>query len=233
MIKNFFTFSAMATLTIGLTACSDTETGNAINHNANEQEAVESEEPVEEPEVSLPEQEETNDGAENAAAEESVETDGNNEEKQISDEQKQMAIVALKEIVKDAEKGIVYRFSSGFIVGESTREEVYAKISEPEEQIGDFDYYHGSMGQASYQIKYDDNDVMEEARYYGTNVERQTNLGGITRNDLVEQIGEPDAEREIPNTGETNIVYFIGNYELQFVMREDGTTDHVNLLEKA
>lgn len=233
MIKKFFTFGAMATLTIGLMACSDTETGNAANSSGVEEAAVGSEEPVEEPAAPSPEKQESTDEEENTTAGELSETDRDDEEEEISDEQKQMAIDTLNGIVEDAEKGVVYRFSSGFIVGESTRDEVYAEISEPEEQVGEFDYYHGSMGQASYQIKYDENDVMEEARYFGTNVERQTNLGGIARADLIEQIGEPAEEREIPDTGETNIIYYMGNYELQFIIGEEGSTDHVNLLEKA
>lgn len=152
---------------------------------------------------------------------------------EISGEQKQMAVETLKGIVKDAEKGMVYRFASGFTVEESTREEVYAAISEPEEKAGEFDFYHGSMGQASYQIRYDENDVMQEVRYFGANVERQTNLGGITKEDLIKEIGKPEGERTISAAGETNIVYHVGDYELQFILGKDGTVDHINLLKKS
>ena len=98
--------------------------------------------------------------------------------------------------------------------------------------MDEFDFYHGSMGNASYQIAYDEKDVMKEARYFGTNVERQTNLGGITKEDVLKYAGEPVEERKIPSTGETNLVYHIGSYELQFVLVKNGTTDHVNLLKK-
>ncbi|GKW45549.1 DUF4309 domain-containing protein [Planococcus sp. NCCP-2050] len=212
----FFTMGAAAVLAIGLAACSDEAAGEA-----GQSDLVEP--------------------SENAVAGDTDETEdaGATDEKpeetgeEISGEQKQMAIETLKGIVKDAEKGVVYRFASGFTVGESTREEVYAEISKPEEQTGEFDFYHGSMGQASYQIKYDENEVMQEARYFGTNVERQTNLGGITKEDLIKEIGKPEEERAISATGETNIVYQIGDYELQFILGEDGTADHVNLLKKS
>ena len=204
MIKKIFILGSASLLSLSLAACSDTSAK----------------------ETGASEKTDKTTSAQTESAE-----NNENEEPEM-DEQKEMAIDTLKEIVKDAESGIVYRFSTGFKIGESTRKEVYAAISEPEETLGEFDFYHGSMGQASYQIAYDKNNVMKEARYFGTNVERQTNLGGITREDLLEYIGEPASEREIPDTGETNIVYFVGDYELQFILAKDGTTDHVNLLEK-
>lgn len=222
MIKKGRAVSLIVILALGFSACSGEPAGNAG-------EPV-PEEPAEEAEDNdSPEQPITSGetGAEDAG-EDKGETGG----EEISPVQKQMALDVLNAIFNDAEQGIVYRLSSGFTIGESTRSEVYAQISEPEERIGGYDYYHGSMGQASYKILFDENDVMKEARYFGTNVERQTNLGGITREDLLQEQGEPDAERKIPDTGETNLIYYVGDYELQFVIGGNGSTDHVNLLEK-
>ncbi|MBW8351399.1 YjgB family protein [Bacillus sp. IITD106] len=154
-----------------------------------------------------------------------------NESTSVEDEQKQMAIDTLKGLVENANDGRVYKLGDGIYVGKTKRNEVYDLIGEPEEK-GEFDRYHGSMGNASYDLAYDDKDVLKEARYRGTNVERQTNLGGITVNDLKNQIGEPNEIREISKTDEKNYIYRIGQYELQFVMDASGTADHVNLLKQ-
>ena len=217
MIKKIVIFSGAALLAMSLTACNDENADQeTINESTQETPAetgqTESDDPV--------------------AVEEPDESTGVAQNNNVHDEQKQMAMEVLNELVENAEKGIVYQLSDGFKVGESSRDEIVEAIGEPQEQLDSFDFYHGSMGNASYQIAYDENEMMKEARYFGTNVERQTNLGGITRDDLLEHIGEPVEERDMPATGETNIIYHIADYELQFVMAEDGSTDHVNLLER-
>ncbi|WKA50424.1 YjgB family protein [Planococcus liqunii] len=217
MVKKLFWLGSAATLALSLAACSEASSNEDVPKSHTEEHSTET---VEETAAAEPEQEKAE------------ESESGVEEPVVDDEQKGMAIDTLKEIVKNAETGIVYRFSDGFQVGKATRDEVYAAIGEPEEQVDEFDFYHGSMGNASYQIAYDKNNVMEEARYFGTNVERQTNLGGITKKDLLEHVGEPAEERKIPATGETNLVYHAGDYELQFVLAKNGTTDHVNLLKK-
>lgn len=230
LIKKTIAFSGAVMLAISLAACNEANDESADQESINEP----SQETSEETDAgSPPEETEQVEPSNDAAADEkTAESTKNEEQAEVHDEQKQMALEVLDGVVKNAENGIVYRLSDGFKVGESSRDEVYAAIGEPEEQLDGFDFYHGSMGNASYQIAYDENDVMKEARYFGTNVERQTNLGGITRDDLLEHIGEPVEERDVPATGETNIIYHIADYELQFVMAEDGTTDHVNLLER-
>lgn len=217
MVKKLFWLGSAATLALSLAACSEASSNEDVPKSHTEEHSTET---VEETAAAEPEQEKAE------------ESESGVEEPVVDDEQKGMAIDTLKEIVKNAETGIVYRFSDGFQVGKATRDEVYAAIGEPKEQVDEFDFYHGSMGNASYQIAYDKNNVMEEARYFGTNVERQTNLGGITKKDLLEHVGEPAEERKIPATGETNLVYHAGDYELQFVLAKNGTTDHVNLLKK-
>ncbi|GEM_PF-872798 len=143
--------------------------------------------------------------------------------------QKQMALDTLTGLVEDAKKGKVYRLTDSFYVGKTTQTDVHNEIGKPERQ-DTFDRYTGSMGQASYDLRYDKNGVLAEARYLGTNVERQTNLGGITSADIVKQLGQPATKRPLPETKQTSYIFDIGNFQLQFVMSEKDTADHVNLL---
>ncbi|MCJ8007454.1 DUF4309 domain-containing protein [Lederbergia wuyishanensis] len=159
------------------------------------------------------------------------EEQSDNQSTSVENEQKQMALDTLKELLEEAKDGRVYKLASEIYVGKTKRNEVYDLIGEPEEK-GDFDRYHGSMGYASYDLAYDDKDVLKEARYRGTKVERQSNLGGITVNDLKKQIGEPDEIREISMTDEKNYIYRFGQYEFQFVMNADGAANHVILLKQ-
>ncbi|MBS4219154.1 DUF4309 domain-containing protein [Bacillus sp. FJAT-49711] len=158
--------------------------------------------------------------------------EGHTENQSVESEQKQMAIDTLNDLVKDAKDGRVYKLGDGIYIGKTKRDEVYELIGEPEEKENGFERYHGSMGNASYDLAYDDGGVLKEARYRGTNVERQTNLGGITVQDLKEQIREPDEIRKISKTDEINYIYRLGLFELQFVMGPDGTADHVNIMEQ-
>ncbi|WOV85641.1 DUF4309 domain-containing protein [Sporosarcina jeotgali] len=151
------------------------------------------------------------------------------EEQSIEKEQKQMAINTLNGLVEDGKKGEVYHLNDGFYVGKTTQTEVYNTIGKPERQ-NTFDRYTGSMGQASYDLRYDENGLLVEARYLGTNVERQTNLGGITSTDLKEQLGEPDEKRTLKETHQNSYIYKLGKYEIQFILNEKDQADHVNLL---
>ncbi|GKV68873.1 hypothetical protein NCCP2716_13710 [Sporosarcina sp. NCCP-2716] len=156
-------------------------------------------------------------------------TDANTDSTDVDQEQKQMAIDALNGLVADAKKGKVYRLSDKFYVGKTTQTDVYNEIGQPERQ-DTFDRYTGSMGQASYDLRYDKNGLLTEARYLGTNVERQTNLGGITSEDIVKQLGQPGTKRPLPEMKQVSFIYDIGNFQLQFVLNDKDTTDHVNLL---
>lgn len=151
------------------------------------------------------------------------------EEQSIEKEQKQMAIDTLNGLVEDGKKGEVYHLNDGFYVGKTTQTDVYNTIGKPERQ-DTFDRYTGSMGQASYDLRYDENGLLVEARYLGTNVERQTNLGGITSKDLKEHLGEPDEKRTLKVTHQNSYIYKLGKYEIQFILNEKDQADHVNLL---
>ncbi|WP_158541025.1 DUF4309 domain-containing protein [Sporosarcina sp. BI001-red] len=150
-------------------------------------------------------------------------------EDSIDKEQKQMAIDTLNGLVSDGKKGKVYHLNDKFFVGKTMQTDVFNTIGKPELQ-DTYDRYTGSMGQASYDLRYNEKGLLVEARYLGTNVERQTNLGGITSKDLVEQLGNPDEKRTLKETKQTSFIYELGNYEIQFVMNEKDIADHVNLL---
>ncbi|MBB4824718.1 hypothetical protein HNO89_001942 [Sporosarcina luteola] len=156
-------------------------------------------------------------------------TDSSLSETTMEDEQKQMALDMLNGLADRAKEGKVYQPDQGFIIGKTTRKDVYNTIGEPEEKDEGYEHYHGSMGNPSVAFKYNENGVLEEARNFGTNVERQTNLGGITESDLKEQLGKPVDTRKIKTTGETNIRYHMSDFELQFIIGKDGTPDHINL----
>ncbi|VDH00325.1 Uncharacterised protein [Lysinibacillus sphaericus] len=150
-------------------------------------------------------------------------------EESIDKEQKKMAIDTLNDLVLDGKKGKVYHLNDNFYVGKTTQTDVYNTIGKPERQ-DTFDRYTGSMGQASYDLRYNEKGLLVEARYLGTNVERQTNLGGISSKDLVEQLGNPDEKRMLKDSDQTSYIYELGNYEIQFVMTGKDKADHVNLL---
>ncbi|MCM3757102.1 DUF4309 domain-containing protein [Sporosarcina aquimarina] len=147
----------------------------------------------------------------------------------IDKEQKKMAIDTLNDLVLDGKKGKVYHLNDNFYVGKTTQTDVYNTIGKPERK-DTFDRYTGSMGQASYDLRYNEKGLLVEARYLGTNVERQTNLGGISSKDLVEQLGNPDEKRMLEDSNQTSYIYELGSYEIQFVMTEKDNADHVNLL---
>lgn len=175
---------------------------------------------------------ETNDAADNELTGKNTskgQTESQSPETSVEDEQKQMALDTLKDLAVRAKEGKVYRPDQGFVIGKTTRKDVYNTIGEAEEKDQGYEHYHGSMGNPSVAFKYDGDGVLEEARYFGTNVERQTNLGGITEEDLTAQLGKPDDIRTIEATGEKNIRYHVGEFELQFIIGDNGTPDHVNL----
>ncbi|WJY28105.1 DUF4309 domain-containing protein [Sporosarcina trichiuri] len=173
----------------------------------------------------------TSDSTDGNGSEASDQNEDSSDDPSVADEQKQMAIDTLNDLVADGKKGKVYALTDTFCVGKTTQTDVYNEIGQPERQ-DTFDRYTGSMGRASYDLRYDKNGVLVEARYLGTNVERQTNLGGITSEDLVKQLGQPDEERSLPKTKQVNYTYDLGSYKMQFILNDKDTTDHVNLLLK-
>lgn len=86
------------------------------------------------------------------------------EQQSIEKDQKQMAIDTLNGLVEDGKKGIVYHLNDGFYIGKTTQTDVYNTIGKPERE-DTFDRCTGSMGQASYDLRYDKKGLLVEARY--------------------------------------------------------------------
>lgn len=124
----------------------------------------------------------------------------------------------------------------GLKINNSTKKDVHHKLGDPEKVDNQFDLYGWEMGQPGYGFAYNKDNTISEIRNFGTGVERQTNLGGITPDLLGEQLGLADKILKVPGTDETDYVYKTGNYELHFVIGDnpvidgfDQTVNHVNL----
>ncbi|WP_406621704.1 YjgB family protein [Bacillus atrophaeus] len=138
----------------------------------------------------------------------------------------------LNELYNTAFKGEMPQDIEGLKLNKSTQSDVYNKIGEPEKKAdaGDpFDLYSSNMGNPGYGFSYNKDNTISQIRYFGTGVERQQNLGGITPAVLSKQIGSADQILTVPHTHEIDYVYFTGDYELHFVIGSDQTADHVNL----
>lgn len=127
----------------------------------------------------------------------------------------------------------------GFAIGSTSHETVIKTIGKAEAPATDadgFDVYHAEMGHPGYAINYK-LDKIREMRYFGTNVERETNLGGITVRMLVQHWGAPHAST-LFKTGKTvqkKLTYVRGSYLLEFIFNGTSGTglDHINLVRKA
>ena len=71
-------------------------------------------------------------------------------------------------------------------------------------------------------------------RYFGTNVERQTNIGGITKRMLIRTWGSPSSSIVIRNGSlvQQKITYGRGSYKLAFIFNSSTNLDHINLLKR-
>ncbi|MDM5219609.1 YjgB family protein [Peribacillus sp. NJ11] len=144
---------------------------------------------------------------------------------------KEHALTTLHEIYNKAFSGEMPYTAKGLTISENTKKEVYETFGSPPEPGNTdetFDYYHAEMGHPGFAFAYNDDKTISQIRYFGTNVER---LGSITPKVLGKQLGSADEIRHISSTNEINYIYKTGNYELQFIVGEDQTVDHINLLE--
>ncbi|MFB5675853.1 YjgB family protein [Paenibacillus terreus] len=148
----------------------------------------------------------------------------------ISAEQKKMAIDTLNSFYKPALKGQFPGAVSGFTVGKTKRAEVIKKFGEPMEKSGGFEFYTANMGNPGYAFAYKSG-VINEMRYFGTNVERQTNIGGITISMLWQQWFKPEHSTIIQSGGKQQIkvTYLRGDYKLDFIFNSKTDLDHINL----
>ncbi|MCM3629764.1 YjgB family protein [Paenibacillus glycanilyticus] len=147
------------------------------------------------------------------------------------------AYQTLMSFYKPALKGQFPNFHD-FTIGSTTRQSVIKTIGQaesPAKDSDDFDVYHAEMGHPGYAISYKLGKI-KEMRYFGTNVERDTNLGGITVQMLVQHWGTPNQSVVIKSgkTVQKKVTYVRGKYQLEFIF--DGTNgkglNHINLVNK-
>ncbi|WP_077325041.1 YjgB family protein [Virgibacillus siamensis] len=150
----------------------------------------------------------------------------------------QGAVNTLNKIYNSASKGEMPGNVQGLKIDKSTERAVHQKLGIPQKVEGQFDLYHWEMGQPGFGFAYHNDNTIKEIRYFGTGVERQTNLGGITPDLLGDQLGTADEILNVPGTDEVDYVYKTGNYELHFVIGNnpiingfDQTVNHVNVKE--
>ncbi|MBE2974369.1 YjgB family protein [Bacillus megaterium] len=147
----------------------------------------------------------------------------------------QTAVKNINEIYNAAVQGEVPRLTADLKIGKSLRQDVRDQFGPPPEgSSNNFDYYHAEMGHPGYAFGYDQNNVINEIRYFGTNVERQTNLGSITQANLKKELGQPNFTSKVKGDGttQTKYTYHAGAYDLEFIFDDSKTLNHVNLVKK-
>lgn len=147
---------------------------------------------------------------------------------------------ALNSIYELAHKGQMPYYAKGFKIGVQTKKDVHHKLGNPYPETGQssFDLYHAEMGNPGFAFHYDAKGKIDEIRYFGTNVEKETNIGGMTPSLLKKQLGQADSVSTIPQTKEKKYVYRTGDYELEFIVGHDPdisqqklTVLHINLVK--
>ncbi|WP_106767632.1 YjgB family protein [Paenibacillus faecalis] len=153
-----------------------------------------------------------------------------------SDDAVPTPLKTLNSFYKPALKGQFPGAVSGLTVGESTRQDVIQKIGEPTEpgkNASSFDVYGANMGSPGYAFLYKSNKI-QEMRYFGTNVERHTNIGGITIEMVKQNWYAPSSVNRIKNGDktQTKLTYNRGDYKIEFIFNSNTDLDHINLLKK-
>ncbi|SDW04473.1 YjgB family protein [Paenibacillus sp. CF384] len=156
--------------------------------------------------------------------------------RQMSASDAAMAKKLLNSFYKPALNGRFPGSVNGVKVGVSTRKNVLGIIGQPDKTRTDadgFDMYSAEMGHPGYAVAYKLNKV-REIRYFGTNVERETNIGGITKRMLFAAWGAPSASVKIRNGSlvQQKITYNRGPYKLAFIFNSGTNLDHINLLKR-
>lgn len=154
----------------------------------------------------------------------------------ISNYASEHAVNTLNSFYKPALKGQFPGAVSGLTIGQSTKQSVKQKIGEPTAPGKDsdaFDLYSAEMGNPGYAFSYKLNKI-REMRYFGTNVERQTNIGGITMKMVKQNWFAPNSTSTFKNgkTTQTKLTYIRGNYKLEFIFNSSTDLDHINLSAK-
>ncbi|GGA30146.1 YjgB family protein [Paenibacillus physcomitrellae] len=154
----------------------------------------------------------------------------------VSQSDSQKALQTLNSFYKPALNGHFPGVVSSFVVGKTTKDEVIKAIGKapmPAKDADSFDVYGAEMGNPGYAFNYKLGKI-REIRYFGTNVERQTNIGGITIAMVKKNWYAPSSVSTI-KTGkitQTKLTYVRGAYKLEFIFNSSTDLDHINLTKK-
>lgn len=146
------------------------------------------------------------------------------------------AVETLNSFYNTALKGQFPGRAEKFTIGQTARADILSSIGSPDvprSSATGFDTYGANMGNPGYAFAYRSN-TLSEMRYFGTNVERQTNIGGITMKILKQQWYAPSSTTTI-TTGkikQTKLTYIRGDYKLEFIFNSSTDLDHINLTRK-
>ncbi|QDH22991.1 YjgB family protein [Saccharibacillus brassicae] len=147
-----------------------------------------------------------------------------------------MALQKLASFYKPALRGEFPGSASGFTVGKTTRSEVIDAFGSPDvtrTSVAGFDSYTANMGNPGYAMSYTASGVLKEIRYFGTNVERQTNIGGMTTAMVKKTWYAPASTATIKNgtSIQTKLTYKRGEYKIEFIFNNSLELSHINLLK--
>nr|WP_257215456.1 YjgB family protein [Bacillus pumilus] len=111
---------------------------------------------------------------------------------------------ALNSIYQLAHKGQMPYYAEGLKIGVQTKKDVHHKLGNPYPETGQssFDLYHAEMGNPGFAFHYDKKGKMNEIQYFGTNVEKETNIGRMTPSLLKKQLGPADSVNHSTNKRE-------------------------------
>ncbi|MEJ8307194.1 YjgB family protein [Saccharibacillus sacchari] len=142
----------------------------------------------------------------------------------------------LASFYKPALKGEFPGNPAGFVVGQTKRSDIIDKFGQPDvtrTSVNGFDSYTANMGNPGYAMSYTAAGVLKEIRYFGTNVERQTNIGGITMAMVKKSWYTPTSTTTIKNgnTTQTKLTYKRGDYNLEFIFNNSLDLSHINLVK--
>ncbi|MDO3411728.1 YjgB family protein [Saccharibacillus sp. CPCC 101409] len=148
----------------------------------------------------------------------------------------QMAQQKLNTFYKPALKGHFPDRAEDFVIGQTTRSEVMDAFGSPDvarTSASGFDSYTANMGNPGYSLSYTSGNVLKEIRYFGTNVERQTNIGGITVQMVKKNWYAPTSTTTIKNgkTTQTKLTYKRGDYHIEFIFDSPTKLSHINLVK--
>lgn len=147
-----------------------------------------------------------------------------------------MALKKLNSFYKPALKGEFPGNAAGFVVGVTKRSEIIEKFGPPDvtrTSVNGFDRYTANMGNPGYAISYKASGVLKEIRYFGTNVERQTNIGGMTIAMVKKAWYAPVSQTTIKNDNstQTKLTYKRGDYKIEFIFNNSIELSHINLIK--